>query len=122
MKELQILGFNSVDNDAKAASLQLTDKNGIQNVNILIGDHEMGMLGLALNGAKTQRPTTYDLFKSLCESAGYAIKAVLIYNLKNGIFFSKLLIKDADGKNLEFESSVSDGINIATIFKVQILI
>ena len=62
------------------------------------------------------RPLTHDLFKSFAEEFEFTIQEIIIYNLIEGIFFSKLICKNKDGNPVEIDSRTSDAVAIAVRF------
>ena len=58
---------------------------------------------------------THDLIKNICKEFGIQLKEVLINNLDNGIFYSKLIC-ESNGKPIEIDSRTSDAIALALRF------
>lgn len=65
------------------------------------------------------RPMTHDLFKSFAYSFNYSIKEIIISDLKEGVFFAKILCSDGI-KDVEVDSRPSDAIAIGLRFNVPI--
>jgi bifunctional DNase/RNase len=61
------------------------------------------------------RPLTHDLFKSFATSFDIEVKEVVIYNLVEGIFYSKLIC-EKDGLTTEIDARTSDAIAIGVRF------
>ena len=61
------------------------------------------------------RPLTHDLFKSFAVAFSIEVKEVLIYNLIEGIFYSKLIC-EKDGLVTEIDARTSDAIAIGVRF------
>jgi bifunctional DNase/RNase len=62
------------------------------------------------------RPLTHDLFKSFSDAFDVELKEVIIYNLLEGIFYSKLIC-DQGKKEIEIDARTSDAIALAVRFK-----
>ena len=60
-------------------------------------------------------PLTHDLFKSFAASFDINVKEVLIYNIVEGIFYSKLIC-EKDGLTTEIDARTSDAIAIGVRF------
>ncbi len=80
---------------------------------IWIGLFEANSIALQLEGVAMPRPMTHDLLKSLVESLGYAIEAVVIHSLEENVFFAKLLVRCPDGSTVEVDSRPSDALAVA---------
>jgi bifunctional DNase/RNase len=65
------------------------------------------------------RPLTHDLFKSFAEAYNIMVQEVIIYNLVDGVFFSKLICTDGK-KVMEIDARTSDAIAIAVRFECPI--
>jgi hypothetical protein len=61
------------------------------------------------------RPLTHDLFKSFAQAYHITVQEIIIYNLVDGIFYSKLLCSDGK-KTIEIDARTSDAIAIAVRF------
>jgi bifunctional DNase/RNase len=62
------------------------------------------------------RPLTHDLFKTFSKEFEFDVKEIIIYNLIEGIFFSKLICTNKEGKEIEIDTRTSDAIAIAVRF------
>ncbi|RZK74230.1 MAG: hypothetical protein EOO85_15640, partial [Pedobacter sp.] len=65
------------------------------------------------------RPLTHDLFKSFADAYHINVQEVIIYNLVEGIFYSKLICNDGE-KTLEIDARTSDAIALAVRFNCPI--
>src|SRR6201994_3132018 len=61
------------------------------------------------------RPLTHDLFKSFAQAYHINIQEIIIYNLVDGIFYSKLICNDGK-KLIEIDARTSDAIAVAVRF------
>ena len=62
------------------------------------------------------RPLTHDLFKNFATTFNIQVKEVVIYNLVEGIFYSKLVC-ELNGEVTEIDARTSDAIAIGVRFK-----
>jgi bifunctional DNase/RNase len=65
------------------------------------------------------RPMTHDLFKSFGHSFNYTIKEIIISDLKEGVFFAKIVCEN-DSKTVEIDARPSDAIAIGLRFNAPI--
>ena len=61
------------------------------------------------------RPLTHDLFKGFADKFLINVKEIIVYNLVEGIFFSKIVC-EKDGVEQEIDARTSDAIAIAVRF------
>ena len=66
------------------------------------------------------RPLTHDLFKNFALSFKINILEVIIYNLKEGVFYSRLICSDEHNNLQEIDARTSDGIAMAVRFNCPI--
>lgn len=98
-----------------AYTLVLREKAGGRNLPVLIGAFEAQAIAMELEGMKPSRPLTHDLFTSALRSYDIEVEEVLISDLQEGIFFSKIIC-NRDGEIIELDSRTSDAIAVATKF------
>jgi uncharacterized protein len=109
--ELKIIGLSYSQTQSGAYALVLSEKQGSRRLPIIIGGFEAQSIAIELENMKPSRPLTHDLFKSFAESFHINIKEVIIYNLIEGVFYSKLLC-DKEGEEIEIDARTSDAIAI----------
>ena len=86
---------------------------------IIIGGFEAQAIAIELEKMVPTRPLTHDLFKNFATTFNINVKEVIIYNLDEGIFFSKLVCEQ-DGKEVEIDARTSDAIAIGIRFNCDI--
>lgn len=109
--ELKIIGLSYSQTQSGAYALVLSEKQGSRRLPIIIGGFEAQSIAIELENMKPSRPLTHDLFKSFAESFEVQIKEVVIYNLIEGVFYSKLICERA-GEEIEIDARTSDAIAI----------
>lgn len=113
---LDIIGLSYSQTQSGAYALVLGEQNGKRRLPIIIGGFEAQAIAIALENMTPSRPLTHDLFKSFSDAYEIKIKEVIIYNLLEGIFYSKLICEQ--GKNeIEIDARTSDAIALAVRFK-----
>jgi len=118
--ELEIVGLSYSQTQTGAYALVLGEKSvQKRRLPIIIGGFEAQAIAIELESMTPSRPLTHDLFKTFADSYAINIKEVIIYNLVEGIFYSKL-ISEQKGKEIEIDTRTSDAIALAVRFKCPI--
>lgn len=117
--KLDIVGLSYSQTQSGAYALVLGESNGKRRLPIIIGGFEAQAIAIELEKMTPSRPLTHDLFKNFAEEFNINISEVIIYNLVEGIFFSKLIC-DKDGEEIEIDSRTSDAIALAVRFNCPI--
>lgn len=118
--QLEIAGLSYSHTQSGAYALVFNEAEGTRRLPIIIGGTEAQAIAIELEGMTPSRPLTHDLFKSFAEEFQFTIEEVIIYNLIEGIFFSKLICKNKDGNPIEIDSRTSDAVALAVRFKCPI--
>ena len=110
--KLSIFGitYNEIKNGVYAIILSQDD--GVYHLPIIIGTHEAQAIALEMEGVKTPRPLTHDLFVSLNKAFGLVLKEVNIHKFEDGIFYSDMIFSDGE-REVIIDSRTSDAIAIA---------
>lgn len=117
---IEIIGLSYSQTQTGAYALVLGETRGEKRrLPIIIGGFEAQAIAIELESMTPTRPLTHDLFKSFSEVFDIQIKEVVIYDLREGIFYAKL-ISEKDGEDVEIETRTSDAIAIAVRFKCPI--
>ena len=95
--------------------MRLGEINGRRRLPIIIGIFDAQAIAIEIEKMTPSRPLTHDLFKSFAEAYHISIQEVIIYNLVDGIFYSKLICTDGK-KSLEIDARTSDAIALAVRF------
>lgn len=114
--ELEIAGLSYSHTQSGAYALVFNETKGNRRLPIIIGGTEAQAIAIELEGMTPSRPLTHDLFKSFAEEFEFSIQEVIIYNLIEGIFFSKLICRNKVGNTIEIDSRTSDAVAIAVRF------
>jgi bifunctional DNase/RNase len=117
--ELQISGIAPSGSTSGAYAMILAETEGIRKLPIVIGSPEAQAIAIELEKMTPSRPLTHDLFRSLAHAFAIDVEEILIYNLVEGIFFSKL-IATLDGRRAEIDARTSDAVAIAVRFNCPI--
>ena len=80
---------------------------------------EAQSIAIQIEKINPNRPLTHDLFKSFAEEMDVSISEILISDLKEGVFYSKIMCTDGT-KEFELDARPSDAIAIGLRFGVPI--
>jgi hypothetical protein len=90
----------------------LREETGSRYLPIFIGPPEATAIVYALQGMETPRPMTHDLFKSVLDELGAALRQVVITELHDGTFYAEIEIQ-RDGTTQRISSRPSDALALA---------
>lgn len=113
--KLDIVGLSYSQTQSGAYALVLGEINGRRRLPIIIGSFEAQAIAIEIEKMTPSRPLTHDLFKSFAEAYHIMVQEVIIYNLVDGIFYSKLICSDGK-KMMEIDARTSDAIAVAVRF------
>ena len=91
----------------------LKESEGSRFLPIWVGAVEATAIAFAQQELVAQRPLTHDLIGEIFVAADLTMTSVVITELKDGIFYSELQIRDGSAKLLEVSARPSDAIAIA---------
>lgn len=86
--ELKVVDMSSMLHPAQAYALLLQEKNGKLKLPIIIGALEAQSIKLAMMNLEIPRPLTHDLIITLLQKLNVQLEKVLIYKVKDGVFFN----------------------------------
>ncbi|MBD1397664.1 bifunctional nuclease family protein [Pontibacter sp. JH31] len=117
--QLEILGLSSSQSQTGSFALVLGERDGNRRLPIIIGMFEAQSIAIQIEKINPNRPLTHDLFKTFAEQVSVNITEILISDLKEGVFYSKIMCTDGD-KDFELDARPSDAIAIGLRFGVPI--
>ena len=113
--QLEIVGLSYSQTQSGAYALVLSEVEGNRRLPIIIGGFEAQAIAIELEKMVPTRPLTHDLFKNFATTFDIQVKEVIIYNLVEGIFYSKLICEQ-NGETREIDARTSDAIAIGVRF------
>jgi hypothetical protein len=116
---LEILGLSSSQAQSGSFALVLGEKNGSRRLPIIIGMFEAQAIAIEIERITPNRPMTHDLFRSMAEAFEIRVIEVVISDLREGVFFAKLVCVSEDRK-IEIDARPSDAIAIALRFNAPV--
>lgn len=113
--KLDIVGLSYSQTQSGAYALVLGEVSGRRRLPIIIGSFEAQAIAIEIEKMTPSRPLTHDLFKSLGQAFNISVQEIIIYNLVDGIFYSKLICFDGK-KTVEIDARTSDAIAVSVRF------
>ncbi|CAG4998585.1 hypothetical protein DYBT9275_02030 [Dyadobacter sp. CECT 9275] len=117
--KLEILGLSPSQSQAGSFALVLGEELGNRRLPIIIGVFEAQAIAVQIENIVPNRPMTHDLFKSFAEGMNYTLKEIIISDLKEGIFYAKIVCTDGL-REVEIDARPSDAIAIGLRFGIPI--
>ena len=117
---LEILGLSSSQSQSGSFALILGEKHGKRRLPIIIGMFEAQSIAIQIEKINPNRPLTHDLFKSFAQQAGLSVVEIVISDLREGVFFSRIVCTDSEHRTFELDARPSDAIAIGLRFGVPI--
>ncbi len=113
--ELEIVALSHSITQTHSYAVVLGEVNGLRRLPIVIGGFEAQAIAVALERMSPSRPLTHDLMRNFMLAFNVELHEVVINDLQEGIFFSKLVCSSADD-TVEIDSRTSDALALAVRF------
>jgi hypothetical protein len=117
--ELDIVALSHSVTQSHNYAVVLGEQNGSRRLPIVIGGFEAQAIAVAMERMSPNRPLTHDLFKNTLDTFNIALKEVIINNLSDGIFYSRLIC-ERNGELFDIDSRTSDALAMAVRFNCPI--
>ena len=117
--ELEISGLSHTITQSQSYAVLLSEVGGMRKLPIVIGAFEAQAIAVAIEKVVINRPLSHDLIKNLFTIFNISLKEVLIDNLQDGMFYSKLIC-EKDGQEIEVDRRTSDALALAVRFNCPI--
>ena len=117
--ELKIVALTPSVTHTQNYAVVLEEAQGGRRLPIVIGGFEAQAIAVAMENMVPSRPLTHDLFKNALETFDVELKEIVINNLLDGIFYSRLVCIKGD-ELVEIDSRTSDAIAMAIRFNCPI--
>lgn len=112
---LEIVALSHSITQTHSYAVVLGELNGMRRLPIVIGGFEAQAIAVALERMKPNRPLTHDLMKNFMLAFNIDLKEVIINDLQEGIFYSRLVCT-TDNDTVEIDSRTSDAVALAVRF------
>jgi bifunctional DNase/RNase len=113
--ELEIVALSHSITQTHSYAVVLGEVNGLRRLPIVIGGFEAQAIAVALEKMQPSRPLTHDLMKNFMNAFSIELHEVVITDLQEGIFYSKLVCT-SDNDTIEIDSRTSDALALAVRF------
>lgn len=113
--ELEIVALSHSITQTHSYAVVLGEVNGLRRLPIVIGGFEAQAIAVALEKMQPSRPLTHDLMKNFMNAFNIELHEVIISDLQEGIFYSKLICS-SDNDTIEIDSRTSDALALAVRF------
>ena len=113
--ELEIVALSHSITQTHSYAVVLGEINGLRRIPIVIGGFEAQAIAVALERMSPSRPLTHDLMKNFMMAFNVELHEVVINDLQEGIFYSKLICSSAND-TVEIDSRTSDALALAVRF------
>ncbi len=113
--ELEVVALSHSITQTHSYAVVLGEVNGLRRLPIVIGGFEAQAIAVALEKMNPSRPLTHDLMKNFMTAFSIDLHEIIISDLQEGIFFSKLVCS-SDHDTIEIDSRTSDAIALAVRF------
>ena len=113
--ELEIVALSHSITQTHSYAVVLGEVNGLRRLPIVIGGFEAQAIAVALERMNPSRPLTHDLLKNFMMAFNVELHEVIINDLQEGIFYSKLVCSSAND-TVEIDSRTSDALALAVRF------
>lgn len=119
--ELEIINITQGFTHHHSYAVVLGEIKGKRRLPIVIGGTEAQAIAIAMENMPPARPLTHDLFKTVMDTFHVTLSEIIITNLLDGVFYSKLICI-FNGEEYEIDSRTSDAIALAIRFNCPIYI
>lgn len=113
--ELEIVALSHSITNTHSYAVVLGEVNGTRRIPIVIGGFEAQAIAVVLEHIQPSRPLTHDLMKNFMLAFNIELQEIVISDLQEGIFYSKLVCNSATD-TIEIDSRTSDALALAVRF------
>ncbi len=113
--ELEIVALSHSITQTHSYAVVLGEVSGLRRLPIVIGGFEAQAIAVALEKMQPSRPLTHDLMKNFLNAFAIELHEIIICDLQEGIFYSKLVCS-SDNDTIEIDSRTSDALALAVRF------
>lgn len=113
--ELEIVALSHSITQTHSYAVVLGEINGLRRLPIVIGGFEAQAIAVALERMNPSRPLTHDLMKNFMVAFNVELHEIIINDLQEGIFYSKLVCSSSND-TVDIDSRTSDALAMAVRF------
>lgn len=109
---MEVIGVR-VEMPSNQPIVLLKEKDGSRFLPIWVGAGEATAIAFAQQGVEPPRPLSHDLMRTLVESLDATLTAVHLTEIKDGVFFAELQIRNLSSALITISARPSDAIALA---------
>jgi bifunctional DNase/RNase len=109
---MEVIGVR-VEMPSNQPIVLLKEIDGSRFLPIWVGAVEATAIAFAQQGVEPPRPLTHDLMNNLLDLLDATVTAVHMTEIKDGIFYATMLLRDSSGGQLSISARPSDAIALA---------
>jgi bifunctional DNase/RNase len=109
---MEVIGVR-VEMPSNQPIVLLKEIDGSRFLPIWVGAVEATAIAFAQQGVEPPRPLTHDLMNNLLDVLDVTLTAVHMTEIKDGIFYATMLLRDSNGGQLTISARPSDAIALA---------
>ncbi len=109
---MEVIGVR-VEMPSNQPIVLLKEIDGSRFLPIWVGAVEATAIAFAQQGVEPPRPLTHDLMNNLLDLLDATVTAVHMTEIKDGIFYTTMLLRDSSGGQLSISARPSDAIALA---------
>ena len=109
---MEVIGVR-VEMPSNQPIVLLKEIDGSRFLPIWVGAVEATAIAFAQQGVEPPRPLTHDLMNNLLDLLDATVTAVHMTEIKDGIFYATMLLRDSSGGQLTISARPSDAIAVA---------
>ena len=118
---VEVLGVR-IEMPSNQPFVLLKEIDGNRILPIWVGSHEATSIAFAKEGINPKRPLTHDLISDLFDHTSLVLTAIHITELRDGIFYAQLALRNSEGALEPLSARPSDAIAIALRAQANILV
>jgi len=117
---MEVVGVR-VEMPSNQPIILLKEVDGSRFLPIWVGANEASAIAFAQQGVDPPRPMTHDLMREIIEALDATVTAVQVTELRDGVFYANVVVRDAAAITRSISSRPSDAIALALRTKSNIL-
>jgi len=117
---MEVVGVR-VEMPSNQPIILLKEVDGSRFLPIWVGANEASAIAFAQQGVEPPRPMTHDLMCEIIEALDATVTAVQVTELRDGVFYANVVVRDASAITRSISSRPSDAIALALRTKSNIL-
>lgn len=120
-KQVKVIGVSYSQSQIGSYIVVLSEMKGKRKLPLIVKPADAQQIALKIEGIKSPRPLTHDLFKSFTDSFEIDIQEVYIYSVLEGIFYAKIIATNGLDE-VEIECGVGDGVSLSLVYDCPIYV